>query len=386
METRDVTMMKVTKVWTIEEQDAREDHPGIAEAAELLRAGELVAFPTETVYGLGADARSTSAVEGIYAAKGRPSDNPLIVHIADRAQLAELVSETIPAAERELAERLIASFWPGPLTLVLPARPGAVSPRVTAGLTTVAVRMPDHPLALALIRAAGLPIAAPSANRSGRPSPTTARHVADDLAGRIAGILDGGPTSVGLESTVVAVGPRGLELLRPGGVTQQALRDALPDVPLTLAPELQRHADASPDAQQQEQAAAPRAPGMKYAHYAPQGEMRVVTCGPSAASRAAVPDRAAALLAEAKRRGLRTGVLTYEEHADRYAGVDRVAVCGSLRDLSTTAHRLYDALRSFDEAGIEYIVAEGCPTEGVGEAIMNRLMKAAAYRIERIDG
>jgi len=377
-------MTKETKIWTIEEEDVREDHPGILEAAELLKLGELVAFPTETVYGLGADARSTSAVEGIYAAKGRPSDNPLIVHIADRAQLTGLVSETIPAAERELAERLIASFWPGPLTLVLPVRPGAVSPRVTAGLETVAVRMPDHPLALALIRAAGLPIAAPSANRSGRPSPTTARHVADDLAGKIAGILDGGPTSVGLESTVVAVGSRGLELLRPGGVTQQALRDAVPDVPLTLAPELQRQADASPGTQQQEQAA-PRAPGMKYAHYAPQGEMRVITYGPSTAARDAVPDRAAALLAQAKRRGLSTGVLTYEEHADRYPDVDHIAICGSLRDLSTAAHRLYDALRSFDQAGIEYIVAEGCPMEGVGEAIMNRLMKAAAYRIERID-
>jgi len=379
-------MTKETIVWTIEDEEVREDHPGISAAAELLRAGELVAFPTETVYGLGADARSTSAVEGIYAAKGRPSDNPLIVHIADRVQLDELVSETISEAERELAERLITSFWPGPLTLVLPARPGAVSPRVTAGLPTVAVRMPDHPHALALIRAAGLPIAAPSANRSGRPSPTTARHVVDDLAGRIAGIVDGGPTSVGLESTIVAVGPRGLELLRPGGVTQQALRDAVPDVPLTLAPELQRHADPASEAQQPEQAAAPRAPGMKYAHYAPQGEMRVVTYGSGAesAARDAIIDRAAALLAQAKQQGLRTGVLTYAEYADRYRGVDHVAVCGSLQDLSTAAHGLYDALRSFDQAGIEYIVAEGCPTEGVGEAIMNRLMKAAAYRIERV--
>lgn len=355
------------------------EHPDIQAAAKLLREGELVAFPTETVYGLGADATNTSAVEAIYHAKGRPSDNPLIVHIAERSQLDELIADSVSQEERELAERLIARFWPGPLTLVLPVRPGAVSPRVTAGLATVAVRMPDHPLALALIRASGRPIAAPSANRSGRPSPTTARHVAEDLAGRIAGIIDGGPTTVGLESTVVAILPRGLELLRPGGVTQQQLREAAPDVPLR-APEL-----PSAAAQPIQPDEAPRSPGMKYAHYAPRGEMRVILGGSSPASRAAVIDHAASLLAEAKRQGRRTGVLTYAEHEGRYHGVDHIAVCGSLRDLRTVARQLYDALRSFDEAGIDFIVAEGCPAEGVGEAIMNRLIKAAAYRIERVE-
>jgi len=389
-------MMK-THIWVIQEREAREDHPAIQTAGAWLRRGEQIAFPTETVYGLGADARSTAAVEGIYKAKGRPSDNPLIVHIADRQQLDELVSDELAAAERELAERLIARFWPGPLTLVLPVRPGVVSPRVTAGLATVAVRMPDHPLALALIRAAGCPIAAPSANRSGRPSPTTACHVEHDLAGRIAGIIDGGPTAVGLESTVVAVGPRGgLELLRPGGVTQQQLREAAPDVPLTLAPELLPSAAGAAVAPAAGTAVAaqhepvgggpaPRSPGMKYAHYAPQGEMRVIIGGPSAASQGAAAAYAASLLADAKRQGRRTGVLTYAEHADRYDGVDHIAVCGSLRDLTTVAHQLYDALRSFDEAHIDYIVAEGCPAEGVGDAIMNRLLKAAAYRVERVD-
>lgn len=391
-----------TTIWKISKGEAAEHlgHAALEEAARLLRAGELVAFPTETVYGLGADAKSSAAVEKIYEAKGRPSDNPLIVHIAERAQLDELVSEAISPAERELAERLMAHFWPGPLTIVMPVRPGAVSPRVTAGLATVAVRMPDHPLALALIRAAGCPVAAPSANRSGRPSPTTADHVERDLGGLIAGIVDGGPTAVGLESTVVAVGPRGLELLRPGGITQQQLREAVPDAELTLAPELETPlfaaapasaAHAPPAAGQ----SAPRSPGMKYAHYAPQGEMRLIMsaaaepgAGTGAAdSTAAITSRAAALLAAAKQQGKRVGVLTYAEHAARYEGegVDHIAVCGSLRDLGTVAQQLYDSLRSFDEAGIDYIIAEGCPPQGVGEAIMNRLLKAAAYRVEVVE-
>jgi len=188
-------------------------------AAACIRQGQTVAFPTETVYGLGADARSTAAVEAIFEAKGRPSDNPLIVHIAHRDQLDSLVTEV-----DEAAEALIEAFWPGPLTLVLPVKPGAVSPRVTAGLDTVAVRMPDHPVALQLLGAAACPVAAPSANRSGRPSPTLASHVSEDLAGRIGGIVDGGPTGVGVESTVVQVGDDGtVTILRPGGITAEQL-------------------------------------------------------------------------------------------------------------------------------------------------------------------
>lgn len=188
-------------------------------AAACIRQGQTVAFPTETVYGLGADARSTAAVEAVFVAKGRPSDNPLIVHIAHRDQLDTLVTEV-----NDTAEALMAAFWPGPLTLVLPVRPGAVSPRVTAGLDTVAVRMPDHPVALQLIAAAACPVAAPSANRSGRPSPTLAAHVREDLDGRIGGIVDGGPTGVGVESTVVQVGDDGtVTILRPGGITAEQL-------------------------------------------------------------------------------------------------------------------------------------------------------------------
>lgn len=393
-----------TQIWTIHSNDIRDDHPDILQAAEWLRQGKLIAFPTETVYGLGADARSTSAVEAIYKAKGRPSDNPLIVHIADRSQLDGLVSDDRSTEERVLAEQLISRFWPGPLTLVMPLRTGAVSGRVTAGLSTVAVRMPDHPLALALIRAAGCPVAAPSANRSGRPSPTTARHVEDDLAGRIAGILDGGQAVIGLESTVVAISSDGLELLRPGSVTQQQLREAAPGIPLILPAELHHELsdNESRSSESENVSFTPRSPGMKYAHYAPRGEMRVVISNPakastsvssepsdksassmtSSASREAVVRHAQRLFAEAKRQGRRTGILTYSEYAVCYQDVDHVAVCGSIHDLNHVARQLYDTLRSFDEENIDFILAEGCPEEGIGEAIMNRLMKAAAYRTE----
>lgn len=224
MENDERTEEMVTSMWDVNVLLANENTDDVAkgsaykqalvylqDAAACLRQGQTVAFPTETVYGLGADARSTAAVEAVFAAKGRPSDNPLIVHIAQRDQLDSLVTDV-----NGTAEALMAAFWPGPLTLVLPVRPGAVSPRVTAGLDTVAVRMPDHPVALQLIAAAECPVAAPSANRSGRPSPTLAAHVREDLAGRIGGIVDGGPTGVGVESTVVQVGDDGtVTILRP---------------------------------------------------------------------------------------------------------------------------------------------------------------------------
>ncbi len=210
--------MSKTIQWQIDAAAANAG--GLVEAASILRAGGTVAFPTETVYGLGADARSTAAVEQIFIAKGRPADNPLIVHIAELRQLEELV---LPYGL--LAKRLMERFWPGPLTLVLPVKPGAVSPRVTAGLDTIAVRMPAHPVALALIAAADCPVAAPSANRSGRPSPTLASHVLADLDGRIDGIVDGGAAGVGLESTVVEIDGDAVRILRPGGVTAEALRE-----------------------------------------------------------------------------------------------------------------------------------------------------------------
>ncbi|ANE48854.1 translation factor [Paenibacillus swuensis] len=364
------------------------------EAAQTLRDGGLVAFPTETVYGLGADARSTEAVERIFRAKGRPSDNPLIVHIADRAQLSALAESISP-----LAEALMDRFWPGPLTLVLPAREGAVSPRVTAGLRTVAVRMPGHPAALRLIAAAGCPVAAPSANRSGRPSPTQAVHVLDDLGGSIDGILDGGPAGVGLESTVVEPLEGRIHVLRPGGITAEQLREVAEVVlhaSLVSGDEQQPEAEPAyegeapagsgtistpPGAAIQPPLPAsegPKSPGMKYRHYAPRGQMMVAE--PRAGHDAGAFTAAVqAALDTAKARGETTGILTYEEHASLYHA-DIVAVCGRLAEPETIAQGLYGALRRFDAEGATYILAETIPAKGIGFAVMNRLSKAAGHR------
>jgi len=357
--------------------DDRASQEAIAEAARLLSGGGVVAFPTETVYGLGADARQTSAVEQVFAAKGRPSDNPLIVHIADESQLEGLV---MPVGDTERA--LMRHFWPGPLTIVMPAVPGAVSPRVTAGLDTVAVRMPQHDVALRLIAAANCPVAAPSANRSGRPSPTLAEHVREDLDGRIDGLVDGGPTGVGLESTVVmAEGPGVVRILRPGGITAEQLREVVPTVLLdeTLAgldSSSAQAGEAHQEAAASEQAgAAPRSPGMKYAHYAPRGTMLLVS-GEAEAVRDYIQCEAAA----ARARGEVTGVLTYAEHQNHFTA-DEVVVCGSLEKLETAAQGLYAALREFDVRGVERIWAEACPSDGIGLALMNRLAKAAANQI-----
>lgn len=357
-----------------------EDHSSIAEAAKMLRAGGTVAFPTETVYGLGADARNTAAVEAVFAAKGRPSDNPLIVHIADPSALDGLVTAVHPTAQA-----LIDAFWPGPLTLVLPVRPGVLSPLVTAGLDTVGVRMPDHPVALALLSAAACPVAAPSANRSGRPSPTLASHVMDDLAGYIGGVLDGGAAGVGLESTVVQVQPDGtIAVLRPGGITTEQLAavagaDAVDTAPAAVVELAAAEAGASsasgPDSAAGNSSPGPRAPGMKYTHYAPRGWLGVVR----GASPQCVAAKATLLLQAAQQDGEITGLLLFEEHKALYPA-DAAACVVSLGSLSSPeegARSLYAALRRFDEAGATYILAEACPETGLGAAIMNRLMKAA---------
>ncbi|QAY67694.1 L-threonylcarbamoyladenylate synthase [Paenibacillus protaetiae] len=350
---------KRTKVWPVTlPADVRQ----LQEAADLLRSGGLVAFPTETVYGLGADARNTEAIRQVFEAKGRPSDNPLIVHIADKSQLDALV---LPYPE--LAGRLMDAFWPGPLTFVLPVIPGAVSPLVTAGLDTVGVRMPDHPAALALIRQSGCPLAGPSANKSGRPSPTEAGHVLDDLDGRIGGVVDGGACGVGLESTVIQItGEDGVRILRPGGITPEQLEQAAPGVRI----------DAPTAAG--EQTEAPRSPGMKYTHYAPHGEM-VIVCGEPSAVAACIRKEAGL----AKARGETTGVLAFAEHAAEYEA-DVVLSCGSKQELGQAAAGLYASLRHFDEAGIQRIWAEGCPEEGLGLALMNRLRKAAGGQVIRV--
>lgn len=322
------------------------DDASIRRAAALLRAGELVAFPTETVYGLGADALNGAAAARIFAAKGRPADNPLIAHIAGESGLAGLIAGE-PCA---CARALMRAFWPGPMTLIFPKSPH-VPREVTAGLDTVAVRMPSHPVARALISAAQTPIAAPSANRSGRPSPTTAAHVLEDMEGRIPLILDGGPCEVGLESTVVDVTGARPRILRPGGVTLEMLEGVVGDVDVDegVLHQLQAGSQA-------------RSPGMKYKHYAPKGEVTIVT-GPRAAQEIARLYDAA---------DGRAAILAFSQ-ADY--GARRVY------RLKNAPGELFAALRQLDEDGMETIYAEDVPTAGVGLAVMNRLMRAAAFRV-----
>nr|WP_226383555.1 L-threonylcarbamoyladenylate synthase [Paenibacillus massiliensis] len=342
------------------------DIAAFQEAAALLRHGKTVAFPTETVYGLGADARNDQAVSSIFMAKGRPSDNPLIVHIADRAQLDELVEHV-----DELAEQLIRDFWPGPLTLVLPVRAGVLSARVTAGLNTVAVRMPDHAVALRLLAEAACPVAAPSANLSGRPSPTTAAHVLEDLDGRIDGILDAGPTGVGVESTVVETSPDGkVTILRPGGITAEQLMAVSGVKAVLVDPGLKEAANAT------DGPTAPRSPGVKYTHYAPRGTMYIVEGG----SVDVVAARIRTELTKATESHKRAAVLAYDEHLGAYSH-PCVYSLGSLAAPEQAAQRLYSLLRRCDEEGVDLILAEACPLKGMGAAVMNRMLKAAGNRI-----
>src|SRR3954465_9353791 len=248
-----------TNVWIVDKYvDNLENNPQVVDAANFLRKNEVVALPTETVYGLGGNAESDEAVVKIFAAKGRPVDNPLIIHIADRSQLSSFVSE-VP----KTAEKLIDAFWPGPLTIIFKKKDGVLSEKATAGLSTVAVRMPDHPVALALLKSCGLPIAAPSAKSSGKPSPTNAQHVLDDLNGKIAGVIDGGATGIGVESTVIDCTEAIPVILRPGGVTKEQLEAVMGEVRV--------------DAALTDEAARPKAPGMKYQHYAPNAPLFMVS-------------------------------------------------------------------------------------------------------------
>ncbi|HHY20296.1 MAG TPA: threonylcarbamoyl-AMP synthase [Bacilli bacterium] len=319
----------------------------IKEAALWIRNGEVVAFPTETVYGLGGNAFSNEAIEKIYQAKGRPSDNPLIVHIACKEQLRDFVCE-VP----KLAEQLMNAFWPGPLTLVLPGN-GKLAAKVTANLSTVAVRMPDHPVALALIEAAGVPVAAPSANLSGKPSPTTAAHVEKDLTGRIRAIVDGGKTGVGVESTVVDCTGESAMILRPGGVTKEALEAVVGKV------------DTDPALS--EENVTPKSPGVKYTHYAPKAPLYLVEGS---------VEQIQQLIEDKKRDGLKVGVLTTVEQIASY-DADLVVACGSRERLETVASELYGSLRRFDEEQLDILFAETFVNEGLGIAIMNRLEKAS---------
>lgn len=342
-----------TNIWSVDNSvDNLLNNPQIENASALLSQNEVVALPTETVYGLGGNAESDEAVTKIFEAKGRPSDNPLIIHIAEREQLARFVEE-IP----EKASILMDRFWPGPLTIIFKKKEGILSDKATAGLATIAVRMPDHPVALAILKKCGLPIAAPSANSSGKPSPTTAKHVMDDLNGKIAGIIDGGPTGVGVESTVVDCTESIPVILRPGGVTKEQLEEVVGEVetdPALLNEEMR-----------------PKSPGMKYRHYSPNAPLYLVKGSKNFLQ---------ALIDEKRNEGLRVGVLTTEEYrTDIHADV--VLACGRREALETVASSLYETLRAFNDENVDVIYSEMFPSSGVGHAIMNRLLKAAGNKV-----
>lgn len=341
------------------------------QAADILKNGGLVAFPTETVYGLGGNALDPEASRKIYAAKGRPSDNPLIVHVADIGSALALAEE-VP----EKAKRLMDAFWPGPLTIILKA--AAVVPKeTTGGLDTVALRMPDHPAALALLRAAKVPVAAPSANTSGRPSPTKAEHVAEDLDGRIEMILDGGEVGIGVESTIVDMTGETPQILRPGYITKAMLEQVLGKV--TIDPAIAQINEGTIAASNEP----PKAPGMKYRHYAPKAPLTLVQ-----GTDAEVEKKLQELALSARAQGLRVGVICADDAAlEPYADV--VYHAGSRNNRLEQAHRIYDILRQCDADGMDVIYADDFGLEldtDLGYAVQNRLMKAAGGRIIREDG
>lgn len=328
------------------------DMDAMRRAGEIIAGGGLVAFPTETVYGLGASAVDSGAAEKIYAAKGRPSDNPLIVHVCSFEQIEEL-AENIPA----YAKKLMQSFMPGPLTLILKKKP-CIPDEVTANMDTVGIRFPSNPVAAALIKCSGVPIAAPSANISGKPSPTTARDVMEDMNGKIECIIDGGSCSVGVESTILDASGERPVLLRPGGITVDMIKEICPEL------KIDSHVlkSVAPDEQ-------PKCPGMKYKHYAPDAEVTVIE-GEMENVRAKIDE----LLKENK--GRVTGVLTMYDSA-----YDDAVIINAGRQNSEYARNLFSDLREFDRLGVEVVFAEFCENDGVGLAVKNRLYKSAGGRV-----
>jgi L-threonylcarbamoyladenylate synthase len=353
--------MKQTLVLKVDSQQP--DIEKIRAAADIIRKGGLVAFPTETVYGLGADALNPKAVLALFEAKKRPIDNPPIVHVENVGDVYRLAEQVPPKADK-----LMRTFWPGPLTLVF--KHSRIVPDVTvAGLDTIAVRMPQHPVALALIRESRCPIAAPSANLAGKPSPTSAKHVFDDLNGRIDAILDAGPTRIGVESTVLDLSVEPPQVLRPGGTPFEALKRVLGDVKLHPFVEAEKELPV-------EKA---RSPGMKHKHYAPNAQVIVVE-GAVPAVRAKVEE-----LAESYRlKGVKVGVLATDETLAAYRA-DVVKSLGSRFNLAVVAQNLFRLLRELDAESVDVIIAEGVSTEGLGLAVMNRLRKASGYNIVKAE-
>lgn len=345
-----------TKIFKLDENNI--NMTIIKEAAELIRQNKTVVFPTETVYGLGANALCSAAAMGIFAAKGRPTDNPLIVHVSSIDMLVYVIGEPVS----EQAKLLMEKFWPGPLTLIF-KKSIHIPIEVTAGLSTVAVRMPDNPIALALIRTSGLPIAAPSANRSGKPSPTRGEHVIADMKGKVDAILSGSSSRIGLESTVLDLSGEIPTILRPGGVTYEELVAVLGEV--------------RTDKGLVDQAATPKAPGMKYTHYAPEAAMTIVK-GQLEHVVAAIQKHTE----EQQRMGKRVGILATDETLDRYhTQGGHIISLGSRTNLYTAAAEVFDALRQFDKQGVDVIFAEALDEKSIGVAVMNRLKKAAGFHI-----
>lgn len=328
----------------------------VAYAAQVLREGGLVGMPTETVYGLAANALDEEAVRGIFAAKGRPADNPLIVHVNSIEEAEKLC--VISDASRVLMQH----FCPGPLTVIMPRR-SCVPDVVTAGLDTVAIRIPSHPVARRLIAQSGLPIAAPSANTSGKPSPTTAQHVYHDLDGKLPVILDGGECDVGLESTVITMAGDMPTVLRPGGITPEMLLTVLPEV---------RVADSVLRPLKQGEKAL--SPGMMYKHYAPGGMLTMVKGEQSNVQRCCLR-----LYDEAKADGKSVRILAFEEHLDAYKSAEVLSI-GRLSEPETVSHKLFAILRQMDDEGVDVLYSEILPAKGLGLAIMNRLSRAAGFR------
>ena len=342
------------------------EEPVIERAAALLRMGQVIVFPTETVYGLGADAFQPAALERIFEAKGRPFSDPLIVHIADEGAL-ELLTRDIPEEARRLAE----AFWPGPLTLILPRGP-RVPDLVTAGLETVAIRMPRHPVARALIRAVGSPIAAPSANRFMHVSPTTAQHALADLNGRVPLILDSGPAEVGVESTVLDLCAAVPTILRPGGVSLEALRGVLPDVQVPLSRSV-----GEEDKGEMLDSEAQKAPGQLLTHYAPAIPLLLFD--------GSVKAMHAAMLAEVHSRhgwGERVGVLVADEDVAVFEGSGAlIYTLGDANDPARVAAALFAGLRALEEADVQVILCRNFDERGLGLAIRDRLLKAAGGKV-----
>ncbi len=355
METKIVRIDAEGKEFSAQEEQA------LQEAGRILEQGGLVAFPTETVYGLGGDALNPESSRKIYAAKGRPSDNPLIIHIASVEALSSIVKEV-----NEKVLKVAESFWPGPLTIILP-KADKVPEETTGGLQTVAVRFPSHPVAQKLIEYAGGYVAAPSANVSGKPSPTLAKYVIEDMAGRIDMIIDGGEVGIGLESTIVDLTVEPPQILRPGYITQEMLNEVLGQV------------DVDKTILDNSSGLAPKAPGMKYRHYAPKGDLTIVT-GDSEEVVKYINEQATDFVAAGKK----VGIIASDEMLQQYCATI-VKNIGNRTDEAAIARNLYRILREFDEEGAEIIFSEAFDDGGMGQAIMNRLLKAAGHKVVKLD-